>query len=117
MYVVRPAYLMTFLNMIVSLTNRFRELILVEKKEKIEIKNSLEFIEEFNNLKNTYLDKPLEKLEKNIGDILKQSESIRNAANKITETCEKTVTGYIKEIEEKLNKFEIKVNKEYKKHE
>jgi len=115
MYVVRPAYLMTFLNMIVSLTNRFKELILIDKKEKIELKNCLDLMEEFNKLKNTYLDKPLESLEKNITDILKQSETIRNASNKITDTCEKIVNNYIKDIEEKLSKFELKVSKEYKK--
>ena len=116
MYVVRPAYLMTFLNMIVSLTLRFKELIIVDKKEKIELQSSLHLIEEFNKLKVTYLDKPLENLEKNINDILKQSETIRMASNKITETCEKTINGYIKDIEEKLNKFDIKINKEYKKN-
>ena len=115
MYVVRPGYLMTFLNMIVSLTNRFKELVLVDKKEKLELKNSLDLMEEFNKLKNTYLDKPLEALEKNINDILKQNESIRNASNKISELCDKTINSYIKDIEEKLNKFEIKINKEYKK--
>ena len=116
MYVVRPAYLMTFLNMIVSLTIRFKELILIDKKEKLELKNSIDMIEEFNKLKNTYLDKPLESLEKNVSDILKQSENIRNASSKITETCEKTINGYIKDIQEKLNKFEIKLYKEYKKN-
>lgn len=116
MYVVRPGYLMTFLNMIVSLTNRFKELILIDKKEQLELKKSLDLMEEFNKLKNTYLDKPLESLEKNINDILKQNESIRNASNKINELCDKTINNYIKDIEEKLNKFEIKINKEYKKN-
>lgn len=116
MYAVRPGYLMTFLNMIVSLTNRFKDLILIDKKEKLELKKSIDLMEEFNKLKNTYLDKPLEALEKNINDILKQNESIRNASNKINELCEKTINNYIKDIEEKLNKFEIKINKEYKKN-
>ena len=40
-------------------------------------------------------------LEKNISDILKQNESIRNASNKINELCEKTINNYINEIEEK----------------
>lgn len=116
MYVVRPAYLMTFLNMIVSLTSRFKELIIIDKKEKLELKKSLDLMEEFNKLKSTYLDKPLEQLEKNVMDILKQNESIRNASNKINEICEKTINSYIKDIDEKLNKFEIKINKEYKKN-
>ena len=116
MYVVRPAYLMTFLNMITSLTVRFKEMVLADKKEKLDLKNSLDLLEEFNNLKNTYLDKPLESLEKNITDILSQSDSIRKASNKITESCEKIVNNYINDIENKLSKFEIKINKSYKKN-
>ena len=66
MYVVRPAYMMTFLNMIVSLSKRFAELILADKDAKLELKNTLELKEQFDSLKNTYLDKPLEQLGKNI---------------------------------------------------
>lgn len=117
MYVVRPAYLMTFLNMITSLTVRFREIILTDKKEKLSLKKSIDLMEEFNSLKITYLDKPLESLEKNILEITKQSESIKNASIKISEMCEKITNNYVKEIEEKLSKFEIKITKSLNKNE
>ena len=39
MYVVRPGYLMTFLNMITSITTRFSELILSKEEEKVSIKD------------------------------------------------------------------------------
>lgn len=116
MYVVRPGYLMTFLNMITSLTVKFKEMILADKKEKIDLKNSLDLMEEFNNLKATYLDKPLENLEKSISEILKQSEGIRMASNKISETCDKIINNYINDIEGKLAKFDIKINRSYKKN-
>lgn len=115
MYVVRPAYLMIFLNMITSLTMRFVELIAGEKEEKLALKNAYELNEEFDNLKNTYLDKPLESLKNNVNDILKQSESIRSASNKITEACDKIINNYIGSIQSKLNNFEIKINRGYKK--
>ena len=41
MYVVRPAYLMTFLNMITSLTTRFASLINSKDKEALELQNKL----------------------------------------------------------------------------
>ena len=48
MYVVRPAYLMVFLNMIASLTTRFRDLILAKESEMLELKDKNDLIEEFN---------------------------------------------------------------------
>lgn len=115
MYVVRPAYLMIFLNMITSLTTRFADLVLADKQEKINLKNSLDLIRDFETLKNTYLDKPLESLEKSVNEILKQSEGIRSASNKISESCEKIISSYINQIQDKLSRFEIKIEKEYKK--
>ena len=115
MYVVRPAYLMTFLNMIASLTSRFATLVKADKQSKLDLKNSIELSNQFDELKNTYLDKPLEGLEKNVLDILKQSEVIINAGNKVNEACNKIVSSYINQIRDKLSKFEIKIAKEYKK--
>ena len=86
-----------------------------DKKEKLELKKSMELMEEFENLKKTYLDKPLESLEKNVLEICKQNESIKSASNKITEYCDKITNNYINEINSKLSNFEIKMNRKYKK--
>lgn len=117
MYVVRPAYLMTFLNIIVSLVTKFKDLVIEDNKEKLALKNYIDLMDEFNALKSSYLDKPLENLEKSIIDMLKQSESIKIAASKISESCEKIANGYIRDIEDKINKFDIKIKKGYKKNE
>ena len=68
-----------------------------------------------NNLKNTYLDKPLEALAKQISDISVNNEAIMKASNKIAELCNKISSSYISQITEKLNKFEVKITKQYKK--
>ena len=115
MYVVRPAYLMTFLNMLVSLTTRFSTLITVRHKELLALKNSLELKEEFERLKNTYLDKPLQALEKNIEEIQTSCSKIEASALKIKETCESIKKSYLNEIENKLSRFEIQMEKSYKK--
>ena len=115
MYVVRPAYLMTFLNMIASLSTRFASLVLKDNQEKLEYKNITDLFEEFDNLKNTYLDKPLEALAKQISDISVNNEAIMKASNKIAELCNKISSSYISQITEKLNKFEVKITKQYKK--
>lgn len=116
MYVVRPAYLMTFLNMIASLVSRFATLVKADKQSKLDLKNAIDLSNQFDELKLTYLDKPLSNLESHVNDILKQNEIIMNASNKVSESCNKIINSYINQIHDKLSKFEIKINKEYKKY-
>ncbi len=111
MYVVRPAYLMTFLNMITSLTTRFASLINSKDKEALELQNKVNLVEEFDNIKNTYLDKPLESLEKNVEAISKDSETIKKVCRDIDEQCDKINRNYISQIQEKLNKFSLKLDR------
>ena len=111
MYVVRPAYLMTFLNMIASLTTRFAELILSKEVEMLELKNKLDLLEEFEEIKKTYLDKPLESLDKSIEEITKNTNNIKKAVKNIDEQCDKINKSYINQINEKINKYELKLNR------
>ena len=116
MYVVRPAYLMVFLNMIASLTTRFSDLVLSKEVEMIELKTKLELVEQFEDIKKTYLDKPLETLEKCIEEITKNNDAIKTACRKIDEQCDKVNRSYISQIIEKINKYEIKLEKGIIKH-
>lgn len=117
MYVVRPAYMMTFLNLITSLSVRFQNLILEGMKEKIELMNQINLKEEFDKLKNTYLDKPLEIMANHLKEIRQQSDNLRKISTKIDEECDSITKNYINSIEKKLSKFEIEINKAYKKSE
>lgn len=112
MYVVRPAYLMVFLNLITSLTVRFANLVQSEKREMVELKTRLDLINIFDDIKKTYLDKPLESLEKNVETIQKNSETIKKACENIYEQCDKINKSYISQIAEKINKFELKLSKD-----
>lgn len=116
MYVVRPAYMMVFLNMIASLSTRFSDLLLSKAQEMIELKTKLDLIEEFNKIKTTYLDDQLELLEKQVTAILKSSETIKKASNDIDNACDKITSNYIKKITDKLDKFELKLNRSIGKH-
>jgi len=102
MYVVRPAYMMTFLNMIASLSKRFADLILADIESKLELKNSIDMMNEFEAIKKTYLDNPLEKLSKEISSIRKNNEAILLASKKIDDSCDTITKGYLNIIEEKL---------------
>ena len=107
MYVVQPAYMITFLNMITSLTFRFKELLLQAEKEKLDLIATKELLDEFDSLKKTYLENPLEGLNKKVAEIKKQSEAIRKANNLIEENCNKIIDSYINEISDKLSRFNV----------
>lgn len=117
MYVVRPAYMMTFLNMITSLTTRFVDLLLAHEDKMMEIKKSMDFKDEFDKLKNTYLDKPLEKLSKDLAEIKKNNDNIITAAKKIEDAYDSISRNYINVINDKINNFDVKIFKNYKKFE
>lgn len=111
MYVVRPAYLMTFLNMITSLTTKYRKYLLETKTIELQLKSKTELIDEFNEIKDKYLDKPLNSLESEISNIMKFSENIISASNKIQEQCEKITTSYINKIRGKIDKYFLELDK------
>lgn len=124
MYVVRPEYLTVFINMIVSLNKLHASLLNKSKSELEQIKQIEDVINDFEKLKDTYLDKPLEQLSSKVNDISKQNDSILSANQKINEACNKIKQyiediqrKYIETISEKLNKFSIKIQKQYKKTE
>ena len=50
-------------------------------------------------------------LEKQVTAILKSSETIKKASNDIDTACEKINSSYIKKIVDKIDKFELKLNK------
>ena len=115
MYVIRPAYLVTFLSIIVSLTTRFQDLILSSINNEMNLKAQSEFLDEFDKLKNTYLDKPLNTLQKKIEGILAQTENVRTAVNSIDALCIDITNQYLEQIESKLAKFDAGMRSNYRK--
>ena len=111
MYVVRPSYLMVFLNMVTSLTTRFATLLTAKQQEELKLKDQLEIIQLFEDIKNTYLDKPLEQLKKQVENIQKYAQTIKDTASKIEDSCDTIYRNYINQITEKINKFDIKLEK------
>lgn len=115
MYVVRPQYLMIFLNLLTSLTKRFAELVTQKESEKLDFKDRQEVLDDFEKIKETYLDKPLESMSNNLEVIRKQAEHIRDASIKIDDAVSKIINSYLNVIKEKISKFEIKLDKDLRK--
>ncbi len=116
MYVVRPAYLMTFLNMIVSLTTYFSKMILKDRDKTNKEIAFDEYHRKFEELKNTYLDKPLASLSKSIEELYKQNEAISKASDRISETLDGIKRSYLQQIEEKLARLSEKLGAEERKY-
>ncbi|MBQ8292343.1 MAG: DUF2130 domain-containing protein [Bacilli bacterium] len=112
MYVVRPQYFITFLNLITSLAKKYQELILEKEKEQIVFKESVDILEEFEKMRSAILDNALVKLEKEIAEIAKQRQIITDAADKIALSTSKMTDTVLENIRKKIDGFNIKkINK------
>ena len=81
----------------------------LELREKL--KEKFDLIEQFEDIKSTYLDKPLAQLSNCISAITDSSEAIKKACRNIDDQCDKVNRNYINQINEKLSKFNIKLEK------
>jgi len=111
MYVVRPEYMMTFINIITSVTKKFVDLVLQKSHEELNLKTKKEILEEFELIKESYLNNQLDSLSKDIDEIEKQTNNIISSANKINLTIEHIRLQYIQKIERKLEIYTPKLNK------
>ncbi|WP_153368804.1 DUF2130 domain-containing protein [Candidatus Phytoplasma sacchari] len=127
MYIIRPPYLITFLNIIISLARKNKELIYNLKRKKQKFKKEKEILEYFENMKNKILNNYLVKIENNLNDILKENKNIKNISENILSTYNKIekktkiILGHhFKFLIKKIENFQIeqvikKINKDKKK--
>lgn len=115
MYVVRPSYLMVFLNMVASLNKHMSSVLLQAKKDDILFEDKQKLLDDFNQIKDTYLNKPLDSMRKQIESIKKSTDGITKATESIYKSIEAIESGYIIEIFNKIGKFELKLNSDIKK--
>lgn len=108
MYIVRPPYFISFLALIKSLADKYKDLIVERTKEEEGFKESQEILAEFESFKNTYLDKPLQTLEKDIVTIQNEAKKSKDAAEKILSLTATLINTRIEEIKIKIERFDIK---------
>lgn len=107
MYVVRPQYFITFLSIVNSLGLKFKELLLEENKRIEQFRDQQEILDEFEKFKNTLLDKPILKLEKEVESIKKNAYEIIKLSNKIDESANEIVNKGIEQIKKQINNYNI----------
>ena len=108
MYLVRPPYFISFLGIIYSLALKYQDILLAKDKEDLELKDKQTLIDDFNDLINSYINKPIETLNKKIEDILNNSQAITKANQKIIDICNEIIIKTINTIKEKISTLEIK---------
>lgn len=108
MYVVRPQYFITFLSLIASLATKYRDILTEKKQQELSFESSIKLQEDFDKLKNTYLEKPLETLEKKIQKILDSTEAITKANQCIQTTCGELIAKDINSMRDKIERFDIR---------
>ncbi len=120
MYMVRPQYFITFLSIVSAMGLKYKELLLKTVEEAEQFKDSQEIMDQFEKMKNEILDKPLEKLEKQIKDITTNATKIMESAGKIIASSEILTSSVLETIKSKIENFNItkitnkinKINKE-----
>lgn len=109
MYVVRPPFFISFISILVALSDKFKELKIELEKEKEEFKNKEDIIEEFNKLKKTYLEDIINRLEKKIKDINENAHKIITNTNNIINTSDEILKSFIQTMRDKIERFDITI--------
>jgi hypothetical protein len=108
MYMVRPAYFISFLSLIKSLANKYQALLIEHRIVDENFKESQSIIEEFENFKSSYLDKPLASLLKDVEEIKKEANKAYESSYKIVGLADTIISNKISEIRIKIDRFDIK---------
>ena len=101
--------------MIASLTNKFASLILHVNKDNLQFQEKEKILEQLLSYKATYLDKPLDQMQKQVDAIAKQTTNIREASIKLDDAIRTIKMSYIDNITSKLDKYETFIKREVKK--
>lgn len=111
MYVVRPPYFVTFLGILYNLGMKYASLMTQRSKEDERFKSSKEIEEEFEKFKQTYLDTPLESLNKKVKDIQDCATKILANANKIHDECDSIIQNSLEGMKAKIETLSLKMTK------
>ncbi|QTX02839.1 hypothetical protein LFWB_2690 [Candidatus Phytoplasma luffae] len=124
MFIIRPPYLVFFLNVITCLGRKNKEIIIDLKKQKITFYKEEEIKNTFLEMKNEILDNSFKNIEKNLQFITKENQKIKTISeellktyNNIEEKMEKILKTHLKIAINKVRNFKIdKILKEIKKY-
>lgn len=107
MFIVRPPYFITLLNIITAFGLKYKEILLAEKAERIMFKDSEDILKEFEQMKIDILDLSLKYIENNVEDIIKESNTISKANEKLLKAANTILETHLLTVKNKINNFSI----------
>lgn len=107
MYMVRPQYMVTFLNVIYAFAMQYHAE-LTKKNEVLEkFKDRDEILSQFEEMKSAILDKSIRHIQTKLNEISKETENIEKANNNIREALRIVLETHINTVINKITNFEI----------
>ncbi|TVY12169.1 DUF2130 domain-containing protein [Candidatus Phytoplasma pini] len=114
MYIVRPPYLITFLNIITALAMKYKELINNNRIQKIKFQSQQNIMNKFEKIKNEILDNYLQKIKNSLNKLFNNSQKIKESAknilqniNEMEKETETILKKHFIKIIDKINNFKI----------
>lgn len=107
MYIVRPEYFLTVLNIITSFGMKYKELLVQKELERIKFKDFEDILTEFETMKAEILTNSVKHINTQLETIIRQSDNIKSANEKILEAAELIINRHLKTVINKIEDFRI----------
>lgn len=108
MFIVRPPYFITLLNIITAFGLKYKDILTEQKREEIKFKDLNEINDDFNKMRDDILDITIVNINKNIDIILKESENISSANDKLIKAANTILNTHLETVKNKIKNFKIK---------
>ncbi|WP_162151099.1 DUF2130 domain-containing protein [Haploplasma modicum] len=108
MFIVRPPYFITLLNIITAFGLKYKDILTEQKREEIKFKDLNEINDDFNKMKDDILDVTILNINKNIDIILKESENITKANEKLLSAANTILNTHLETVKNKIRNFKIR---------
>lgn len=108
MYVVRPQYFMTLLNIITAFGLKYKDILLEKELERTRFKTEIDILTEFENMKNEILNNSIKYINDNLNEILGKTETITKANDEIIRMTKLLLNTHVNTVINKINSFSIK---------
>ncbi len=107
MFIVRPPYFISFISLLVALSDKYKDILVEVSKTKEEFKKSDDVIKEFDEFKRKYLEDIMSKLNKKISKIGEDAKKINDLSVSIMNDSNDIINGFINEMKLKIDRFDI----------
>lgn len=111
MYVVRPSYFLTFLGILMNLGQKYADIVNAKVREDEKFKTGEDIKKEFEQLKDTYLNKPLNTLTSKVESIRKDANTIIEKGTAISKLADEIITSSLESMKKKIEKLSIELPK------